>query len=178
MLIDLLPLFYRESYEVNQIQGGLDGETEKLKASHEDFLNQLFVNTATWGLNYWEKYLGLEVDINKPYEFRRTRILSKLRGKGTATVKMIKNVAESFTNGSVDVIEHTSTYSFEVKFIDVLGAPPNIQDLQNAIDEIKPAHLSVIYSYRYLTIAHVQSLTINELQSRKLSDFAPFIPVT
>lgn len=149
--MDLLPPFYKESYEVTLIQNGLETEVVKIAAAQEDLINQIFVNTATWGLDYWERYLGLEVNLNKPYEFRRSRIMSKLRGKGTTTVKMIKNVAESFSNGEVEIIENNSNYSFTVKFVGTKGIPPNMEDLKSAIEEIKPAHLAYQFEYTYLT---------------------------
>ncbi len=176
-LIDLLPDYYKNSREVIELQAAFEHWTEALKASKADLFLQFNVNSATSGLTMWEKALKLETDITKPYEFRRTRILSKLRGAGTTTKQMIKNVAESFSNGQVDIIEYNSGGRFVVKFVGTLGAPPNLNDLKASIEEIKPAHLAVTYAYRYLTISQVQGMKFRELQARKLTDFSPFIPI-
>ena len=58
-LINLLPENYAESNETVAIQEGIQVESEALKMASQDLLNQLFVETATWGLSNWEKYLGL-----------------------------------------------------------------------------------------------------------------------
>ncbi len=150
-LIDLLPDYYKNSREVIELQAAFEHWTEALKASKTDLFLQFNVNSATSGLTIWEKALRLETDVTKPYEFRRTRILSKLRGAGTTTKQMIRNVAESFSNGQVDIIEHNSGGRFVVKFVGTLGIPPNISDLKAAIGEIKPAHLSFIFEYSYIT---------------------------
>jgi hypothetical protein len=154
------------------------GELNNYNAAVQDIINQCFVESATWGLSNWESFLGITTDHSKDIDYRRSVIRAKLRGYGTVTIDFIKNVSESFTNGQVDVIDNPAAYSFEVKFIDALGAPPNILDLQNAINDIKPAHLAVTYTFKYLLIKQIDGvMTLNEMQSRKLTDFAPFIPV-
>lgn len=149
-LIDLLPHNFKGSAEVVELQDAFNTQDEAIAAAKEDFFKQLDVNTATWGLNFWEKTYGLKTDITKSYSYRRSRILSKMRGQGTTTKAMIKNTAESFSNGEVDIIEDNSIYTFTVKFIGTRGIPPNLDDLKNAVEEIKPAHLAVVYLFTYL----------------------------
>lgn len=150
-LIDLLPEYYKKSSEVVNLQEAFEHWTEALKDDKSDLFLQFNVTTATWGLSMWEKALKLETDVSKSYEFRRTRVMSKLRGAGTTTKEMIKNVAESFSNGEVEIIENNSAYSFTVKFVGTRGIPPNMDDLTAAIHEVKPAHLDFIYEFTYLT---------------------------
>jgi uncharacterized protein YmfQ (DUF2313 family) len=125
----------------------------------QDLINQCFVDTATWGLDYWENLLGIVTDQSKDVSYRRSTIKAKLRGSGTITVQLIENVASSFSNGEVAIIEHPAIYSFEVKFVGTIGVPPNMADLQNAIDQIKPAHLAVTYTYLYTQWSKVKTAT-------------------
>jgi hypothetical protein len=130
-------------------------EFAKLKECIDELANNLYVQTATWGLDYFEAELGIDTDISKTYEERRERILAKKRGTGTSTKQMIRNTAESFTAGEVVVIENFKDYSFSIKFIDTNGSPRNIDTLTNMIDEIKPAHLDyeiIVESPRTLKI--------------------------
>lgn len=137
----------------------------------EDILNQCFIDTATWGLIFWEKVLGISTDLNKSYEGRREIIKSKLRGQGTVTVGLIKNVAESYNNGEVEVIEDTPNYSFTIKFIAHDGIPQNLTNLKAAIEEIKPAHLNVLYDFKYLIwdVLDAKNLTWDELDALNLT---------
>jgi len=164
-LIDLLPEYYKNSPQVVELQGAFEHWTEALKAARDDLLAQLNVETATWGLSIWEKALGLETDIDKPYEYRRTRIISKLRGAGTTTVAMIQNVAESFSNGQVEIIEYNEENRFEVKFVGTIGIPPNMDDLTAAIEEIKPAHLAYTFEYTYRTYGELAAYTHEQLSA-------------
>lgn len=149
-LIKYLPSFYFNSEEVKNIQASVQSEDIAVKEAIKDVLNQLFVDTATWGLNSWEKMLGLKIDTTETLENRRARVMTRLRGTGTVTKSMIKNVCKSFTNGEVDVIENTD-YSFTIKFVDIKGIPGNLNYLRDAIEEIKPAHLNFNFEYTYNT---------------------------
>ena len=152
-LMDLLPPYYAVSAQVIDLQSAFEYWTEALKDARDDLFEQLFVDTSTWGLELWEAALGIKTDVTKSVAFRCTRVISKLRGLGTTTVEMIENVAESFINGDVEIIEHPELYSFDVKFVSVYGIPPNLEDLTAAIEEIKPAHLAFNYIYSYMTWA-------------------------
>jgi hypothetical protein len=162
-LIDLLPDYYINSQEVIELQGAFEHWTEALKAAREDLFLQFNVESATWGLSIWEKALGLETNASKSYEFRRTRIMSKLRGSGTTTTAMIQNVAESFSNGEVTIIEYNNENRFEVKFTGTIGIPPNMDDLTAAMEEIKPAHLAYSYVYIYRTNGTLVGYTHGQL---------------
>lgn len=134
-------------------------EIDALNNSIQDIVNQCFVNTATWGLDNWERLLGITTDHSKDINYRRTVVNAKLRGSGTVTVNLIQNVAGSFINGKVDVIEHPSIYSFEVKFIGTIGIPPNLSDVQDVLNQIKPAHLAVTYTFLYTQWSKVGTIT-------------------
>lgn len=148
-LIKYLPSFYYNSEEVRNIQASLETENDALQFAIKDLLDQLFIESATWGLEHWEKYLGLKVDRNEDLINRRSRIMTRLRGQGTTTKEMIKNVCRSFTGGEVEVIENSSQYNFIIKFIDIVGIPGNVDYLSESIEEIKPAHLSFTFEYKY-----------------------------
>lgn len=175
-LFSYMPKYYRTSKVIDNLNNSNSIELNNFYKKLDDVLNQFFLDTADYTLDRWEKELGLEINNNLSTEFRRSRIKSKLRGQGTITVKLIKNVAESFSNGEVDVIEDNPNYSFTVKFVGTKGVPPNIADLQKAIEEIKPAHLAVKYEFVYtlwnevkaITWGQVATGTWEELKTRKV----------
>ena len=144
-LLAYLPERLRKSLEVEEFEQALQFWADKLQFDKEDLFEQFFIRTATWGLRLWEDFIGIEPDISMPYAFRRARIESKLRGLGITTKAIIENVAASFSNGSVEVIEHNEEYRFDMKFTGTIGIPPNMDDLTQAIDGIKPAHLAYAY---------------------------------
>lgn len=152
---------------------------EIFNAEHQQFQNkeeslndlrlQMDIDTATWGLDYYEKDLGIGTDRSKPYSERRSVIKSKERGSGKVDATLIKLVADSFTNGDVEV---SFDGRINIQYTSLLGIPPNLADLEQALEDIKPAHLRIIYAFAYLLVKDVHEMTIEELDSTLLSKFA------
>lgn len=174
-----VPDYLKEAQSYKVILEAEGPELDAIETNLADVLKQFYVETATEeGLSRWEEFVGLSSYAGKPLDQRRSRIISKLRGMGAVTVALIQNVAESYVYGTVAVTDHPETYSFTIKFVDALGIPPNLQDLKDAIEEIKPAHLAVVYEYKYLLIKDIHEvMTITEMETHPLTDFAPFEPV-
>jgi uncharacterized protein YmfQ (DUF2313 family) len=146
-LTKYVPTFISEISEMKAIYDVQGTELGSLLYYSKDLLNQFFIDTATWGLIYWEDEYGIETNLDMSYEDRRTILKAKKRGQGTTTKEMIKNVAESFSGGEVNIIEDNSNYSFIVQFIGIKGIPKNMQAFKDMLEDVKPAHLE--YSFRY-----------------------------
>ncbi len=173
-----MPPYYRDYLDMRALTGSEEEEFRLLTESMDSVLDQFFVDSATYSLDQWEAELGIPTDPAKSDADRRSVIKSKLRGSGTVTVSLLANVASAYDRGQIEVTEQPDQYRFTIRFVDTLGAPPNIDDLKAAIEAIKPAHLTVEYAYKYLLIHQVDgSMTIREMERHKLTDFAPFVPV-
>ena len=96
-LMSLLPWYYKSNVTIEGLQNSIAKELGKLYYNLEDLINQLFIDTATWGLSIYEKQLGLQTNLSLSYEERREIIKAKLRGRGTTTKQMIKETAEAFS---------------------------------------------------------------------------------
>jgi len=158
-----MPTYYRTSKIIENLSAANAAELTTFKSSLENLLDQFFIDTADTSLERWETELGITVDNTKNINYRRSVIKSKLRGSGTATITLIKNVSASFSNGEVDVLEDNENYSFTIKFVGTLGTPPNMDDLEKAIEEIKPAHLAYTFEYVYNTNSRLSSFTHAQL---------------
>jgi len=134
---------------MQEIMKSIEDEFHSLNSEIQLSENQFFVVLADKNISEHEKDVGLTPDTNADIDTRRGRVLSKLRGTGTVTKTMMKNVAASFVNGDIEIIEYPSEYCFAVKFTSRTGIPYNIIDIQNMIEEIKPAHLAVEYIFTY-----------------------------
>ncbi len=153
-LMQYLPPIYSGIKEMEELQNILGYNTGETLYYSKDTLNQFTITTATRELDRWEKVFGLTTDKSKSYERRREILLAKLRGSGTTTKEMIKNVAIAFSGGEVAILEYPEEYRFVVQFIGVRGIPQNMTGLIAALDEIKPAHL--VYSFKYTYTAWKQ----------------------
>lgn len=142
-LIDKLPYFYEECPKVNSIQEGLQSEADILYRKVDNTRNQLYVSSATWGLDLWEKFAGIKKKANT-IEERRSRVIAKLTAKGTTTLEVIKAIAKAYAE-DVKVIEYAREYKILLEFIETkefdLPKEYRLSDIDDAIWEVKPAHL-------------------------------------
>jgi len=166
-----LPPFYDSILEMRVIVQVEGGQIDELQADIADQFNQRFTNTATWGLPGWEEELGIIPPAGQPIGQRRAVIRSKMRGIGKFSGRLLKNVAEAYDNGSVDVSFDPSTGTFNVAFVSIWGIPPNLSNTMAMIEEIIPSHLIVEFSFTYLSFAVLESagLTFGQLESEGLA---------
>ncbi|MCB6610152.1 putative phage tail protein [[Clostridium] symbiosum] len=153
----------REMKEIYQTQGR---ETGLLRYYLYDLMAQCFVSTSSWGITRWEELLGITTNLKLSYEQRREIVLAKIRGQGTTTKQMLKNTAESFSGGEVDVVEDSENHRFIVRFIGIKGIPRNMQAFVAMLEDIKPAHLEYRFEYTYTTWNSLKIFTWNDLLSK------------
>lgn len=158
-LIKLLPDYYQDNETMATLQSVLSEETDKLDAELKITVNQCFPQLATTLLSRWETILGIKTDGSLSDTSRQEQILAKLSGTGTTTKQMIKDVAEKFSGAEVEVIEDNANSRFYIRFVGQLGIPENMTGLKAAIEDVKPAHLEVIYEYIYNTWQDVAKMT-------------------
>lgn len=169
-LTRLVPPFLPELTEMGEIYRTEGVETGYARYVLEDSMKQLFLATATWGLPYWEKILGIEENRLLTYEQRREILMAKLNGQGTVTEKMLKESVEAFCGGEVAVVEKNQEYHFIIRFLGIKGIPPNMKGLMEMIEEIKPAHLAYEFEYRYTIWKEMKSYMWNELEKVSWND--------
>lgn len=148
-MLKKMPSYYRKSKVMNELISSIEQEFERLKQQVNLTENQFFVLLADENLQMHEQDVGIVTDHSADLDTRRGRVLSRLRGTGTVTKTMMKNVAASFINGEIEIVEYPSQYCFAVKFTSKKGIPYNIEDIKAMVEEIKPAHLAVQYIFTY-----------------------------
>ena len=179
-MFDYGPKMYEELNESVAIIETEADEFELLNGRIADVIAQFNVDTATWGLLSYEYDIGIPPQDGSTFENleennltfediqidtwstlitkyppdideRRETIKAKLRGVGVATPQLIKNVVETYSNGEVEVLELNSAGTITIKFIGEYGVPAKISEIQKLLREIVPAHLEIVYEYKYVT---------------------------
>ncbi len=140
MLINKEPL-HEQNYVGKAIQGAYDKELEILRNVKQDTFNQFFVDTATWGLDYWEKMLCIKINSKLGYKTRRSNIKAKMRGRGTTTIQVLKSICEAYVKSDTTVTEHAKEFYFTLDFIVNNTDYNTLLELDKFIEQIKPAHL-------------------------------------
>lgn len=150
-MLDSAPTYYDISAIYAQIQQAVADELDLLVVKKAEAKAQLRITTATWGLQFWEEKLSIPTLVADSYDIRRSRVLSKWRGVGNFSGALLKKVAESYAGAEVNVTIDIPTGQITITFAGKHGIPPNMADLQAAIENIVHAHLGVTYVITYLT---------------------------
>ena len=170
-LIKQLPKYYRNSAVMALILATDEAALNAAEAVINDTDNQCLIGTASSALARWENIFGIPNSEDSD-ERRRERILAKKRGGGTFTIAHLKKVISSFSNGEVEITELFDSYMIKITFVGQLGAPPYIDDVRDAIDEIIPAHIGYTIVIIYRTWAEISSKTWDEISEKSWTDIA------
>lgn len=169
-LLSYQPNYYLTSDVMCNIDNANATELTLINNALTDVYNELYIDTATTSLDRWEKEYGLTIANNYDVGYRRSRINSKKKGFGNITLEQMKDIIGSFANGTVDIIEDNPNYTFTVKFIDITGVPPNIDDLTEIVEVLKPAHLVCVFQYTYETWGEVNNFTWGDVAESTWGD--------
>lgn len=161
-ILRYLPDFLSKDNILKKVSNTQSDEHEKLRLLLKDLLDNLFIDTATWGLKYWEELLSVNFDI-EDYSTRRLKIKILLNSHEVSTLKFMIDLSNRFiSDKSAFIVEHNEESYFEIEFNN--RSIFDFEGLKKAIELYKPAHLGVkyfalqelksnIYTYGYINIA-------------------------
>lgn len=149
-MIRYMPLYHHTSYITNNLLNSYAEELRRVDFGVNDLRDNLFPVTSTTMLARWEAIVGLKPDDRLSFEFRRKRILTKLKAVGSVTKQSIRELVEFFGFGNVEIIEDNPSYKFIVKFVGT-GAPTDTTLIDQLLEDVKPAHIGYEYEYTYKT---------------------------
>lgn len=103
-MMERIPSYFYLGNNIRKIVESLAVVLSKYDEYTADVTDQLFVNTATWGLKYWEQLVGLPVnDTSTDYDARRASILVKLRD--CSSEKCFVEGLEGISGGKAIVVD-------------------------------------------------------------------------
>lgn len=148
-MLGYLSPIYHQSKIMQSLFEAIGIEIDFAYELSEDILLQMFPQTATWGLKFWEQTTGLVSNPNDSMEIRRALVLNKLQNPTTLTPLVFSRLLSNFTGRECDVEENTNDYEFTITVINSDGVV-NFTRLIELIDKSKPAHLSFQLVNKYL----------------------------
>ncbi len=145
-----LPSFLYADERFTAMQGALEIEHERQRLDAIDVAKQFFISTATWGLDDWEEFAGLETNHALDYATRRKAIYVKLNGTQTVTLEFLTELVNLFVATKTGiVIDHPEGYFLDVLLPD--GQVTSFEQLEKSLDLYVPAHIG----WKYIGYAKV-----------------------
>lgn len=111
----------------------------------------IIVNSDEATIAGWEEWMKLSIEPTWDLQDRIDRVIYTINSRGFFTVQFLKDQAMIFTNGEIEVTENFPNYSFIIKFVSVIGNPPNLDAFQDMVNINKPAKLIYSLEFRYRT---------------------------
>jgi len=155
--------------EIMRAGGGqLDPLAEQIVAMwHQDDFSALDPEQCT----YYERLLGLIAGAAQTIADRRSAIEAAWKSATPPTMAQIQEVADSWRAGEVTVDYDYETMTVTLSFSSVIGIPHDIGNMKAAIERFVPAHLTVYWDFRYLTIAECEAKTLAEIEALEINNF-------
>lgn len=119
----------------------------------------------------YENAMGITPRADQTLEDRRSAIEARWKSAGKVDVALLRSVADSWKKGevNVDFVDGKLVLAFN----SIYGVPEELGGLLAAIDEVKPAHLALVYTLRYLLLRDVHGvMALAELGQTPLNHFA------
>lgn len=157
---DYVPEYYEDFPEITEILDSRAEESIRLAQMVDETLDQFFIETATWAMSEYERIYGVTYNSGLTIDERRSVIISKMRGAGTASAERIRQVAESYADGEVSVENNHADYLVTITFIGERGVPTNLDDVKQALRDVVPAHLVVEFKFTFLTWEELDGFNI------------------
>ena len=160
-----LPPFLLDSEILNYLFVQYQAESDNLDDNTQDLLNQLFPQTATWALKYWEQMCGIAINESLDIIVRRNKVLAVISAYNPVSPYVMKNLLKHFAQDA-EIIQDFANYSFTVNLITTNMFNFALDDIINSIETNKPAHLN--YS---LGLRNEDTIKINSSYIVKLKNY-------
>lgn len=135
-----LPPFLKKDPNFCAVCDSCSWEHENIRKAILDALDQFFVERATWGLEMWERVLGIPTNPLESTEMRRKTIRLKLRQPGSVTDEFMTELVNQYISDAQGVVlSFPSEYRIEILYHG--GQILDYGNLRESIREYLPAHL-------------------------------------
>ena len=150
-----LPHFIGHDEGFLDLQNALSREHEEsLRLKLQDIARQFYIETATWGLDTWERVYEVTPPLGADYQIRRAIVKAKMLGLDVMTVQQIKRLVNGFlVVPDADIEELPSPGTFNVL---IHSGTDYMDGIRRALAEMSPAHL--VYNFRFV----IEDLLDNE----------------
>lgn len=144
-MIERLPYYYRKSKVVEDLYTAVQSILDKVSAdiSAEDLM--LFITTTT-DFTLHEKDVGLSA-VTADNETKRSRVIARIQGNSVLTKSALSELINIYDKTGITITEEFENYTVTIAFTGRKGKPYNLDEIQAAVEEVKPAHINIEYAF-------------------------------
>lgn len=136
--------FYDNSYVAKWLFEVMGRELTDAEERILELAYQSFPETATWGIKYHEQKYGIMENPALSIAERRRQVLEKRNlCQAMNPAQLEKQLMDMTGSSKVDVIEHASSYTFDV-YIQDTDVSISYGKILNYIRKVKPSHMAIL----------------------------------
>lgn len=145
MLFEWITSIYDDCKIMIQVYEALGVQFDNVNYMFEDILKQIFPQTATWGLELWERRLNLPTNESENMENRRGKVIAKIQSKVTVNPETMAIITKNFTGADIKIIEWLKDWTFAVQ-TDAKNMNKAFE-IHKIIKRIKPSHMAYVLQF-------------------------------
>lgn len=145
VMMSYVPKYYNDSLYYKEQNKAKGKEFDIIQTIIDEIYKQINPQTATWSLNLWEEFLGIEKS-NNGIEVRRTEILQKLLSIQRITPISMERAIKRILLADVEIIRNVAPYTFRIK-IKENSLNCDFELLKKIVEEYKEAHMAYQTSF-------------------------------
>ncbi|WP_282746344.1 putative phage tail protein [Peptostreptococcus stomatis] len=145
MLFEWITSIYDDCKIMIQVYEALGVQFDNVNYMFEDILKQMFPQTATWGLELWERRLNLPTNESENMENRRGKVIAKIQSKVTVNPETMAIITKNFTGADIKIIEWLKDWTFAVQ-TDAKNMNKAFE-IHKIIKRIKPSHMAYVLQF-------------------------------
>ena len=143
-ILRYLPHFLSKDEHFKATNNADSTEHDAIRTDLQDLLDQLYIVTATWGLDKWEELVDITPPDGADIASRRAAVLLKLRKPPSVTAAFIEKLINQYiADKSGTVTDHPETYSADLDI--PLLDKKNLAGLTRDVRVYIPAHIGPVY---------------------------------
>ena len=155
-IIKTLHKLYRTDKWINELFNSVGLTLDNISSTVDEIYNDNYFDTASEeAVKHYEYELGITPRADQSLEDRRVVIRARWINNGKVDINLLQEVANSWKNGTT-ALEFIGG-KIHVKFISPIGIPADLEALKEVLEDTKPAHLAIYYTFLWLTWGQAKS---------------------
>lgn len=170
-IISYLNKIYRQDAFVLDITSAFSRIFEQIYVGLEVLRGNFFFDTLNEdGILWWENLLGITPIHTQTHMDRRFKIQAKWLSNSHNDIKLIQRICNAWKNG--EVVADFVGGKIQIQFVGAYGVPSDLETLKISVDEVKPAHLGLVWVFKYLLKKNIDNvLTKAQMQTYRKNEY-------
>ena len=158
-LFSYLPDTYKKSKVMKDILAPQETQLDKARERQDEIAQDVYPST-TMRPELWENEYAIEPV--EDLERRRKNIIAKMRGVGTVTLQLAKDIVQAYTDGEVTAEEDNDDCMLHFEITSATAGIADADIMRKQLYETIPAHIDFQYGFHRPLSGEVNTAAVTQ----------------